>query len=55
MDKHHEICIKTGQKKRKTFDMTKKRVEGTEAAAFVKKNGKKGAAAKKVRYIGGKI
>jgi hypothetical protein len=27
---------KTSQKKRKTFDMTKARVKGTEAAAFVK-------------------
>ena len=27
---------KTSQKKRKTFDMTKARVKGTDAAAFVK-------------------
>ena len=27
MEKHEEICIKTSQKKRKTFDMTKARVK----------------------------
>ncbi len=32
---HLNVCAK--QKSRKIFDMTKKRLEGTEAAAFVKK------------------
>ena len=32
----HFFGRKTSQKKRKTFDMTKARVKGTEAAAFVK-------------------
>lgn len=36
VEKHEEICIKTSQKKRKTFDMTKARVKGTDAAKFVK-------------------
>ena len=35
---HMNVCTK--QKTRKVFDMTKKRVEGTEAAAFVGKKGK---------------
>lgn len=37
IEKHQEICIKTSKKKRKTFDMTKKRVQGTEAETFVMK------------------
>jgi len=36
VEKHEEICLKTGQKKRKAFDMTKARVKGTDAAKFVK-------------------
>lgn len=38
MEKHEEICKKTQEKdkKRKAFDMTKKRVAGTDAAKFVK-------------------
>ena len=57
MAKHTEICIKTSKKKRKTFDMTKKRVAGTDAEKFTgKKGGKKGggvaaAAAAKVLFI----
>lgn len=38
IDRHIQVC--TSQKKRKVFDMTKMRVQGTEAAAFVL--GKKG-------------
>ena len=44
IEKHEEICFKTSKKKRKTFDSTKKRVEGTDAATFVL-NTKKGKAA----------
>jgi len=36
IEKHEEICTKTSQKKRKTFDMTKARVKGTDAAGYVK-------------------
>eukprot|EP00092_Neocalanus_flemingeri_P004363 GFUD01004693.1.p1 GENE.GFUD01004693.1~~GFUD01004693.1.p1 ORF type:complete len:777 (+),score=188.63 GFUD01004693.1:179-2509(+) len=36
IEKHEEICTKTSQKKRKTFDMTKARVKGTDAASYVK-------------------
>jgi len=36
IEKHEEICMKTSQKKRKTFDMTKARVKGTDAAGYVK-------------------
>merc|ERR1712013_529474 len=36
IEKHEEICLKTSQKKRKTFDMTKARVKGTDAAGYVK-------------------
>lgn len=37
IDKHISICLKTSQKKRKVFDVTKMRVSGTEAERFVKK------------------
>ena len=36
IEKHESICFKTGAKKRKAFDMTKARVSGTDAAAYVK-------------------
>jgi len=36
IEKHEEICLKTSKKKRKTFDMTKARVKGTDAANYVK-------------------
>ncbi|XP_011303634.1 serine/arginine repetitive matrix protein 2 isoform X2 [Fopius arisanus] len=39
---HEQICIKTTQKKRKTFDPVVQRVKGTELEPFVKKMGKKG-------------
>ena len=42
IEKHQEICMKTSKKKRKTFDMTKKRVQGTEAETFVLKPKKGG-------------
>ncbi|CAG0887449.1 unnamed protein product [Darwinula stevensoni] len=37
LGKHEEICEKTSQKKRKVFDPTKMRVQGTEAEKFAKK------------------
>ena len=36
---HREICEKSFNKKRKTFDMTKKRAQGTELEQFAKKAG----------------
>ena len=39
IEKHETICTKTTQKKRKPFDMTKKRVQGTDAAPYVKNQG----------------
>lgn len=35
--KHETVCAKAASKKRKTFDMTKARVAGTEAAQFLRK------------------
>jgi len=49
IEKHQEICINTSKKKRKAFDMTKKRVQGTEAETFVlkpKRGGRAAAASK---------
>ncbi|XP_066245126.1 uncharacterized protein [Euwallacea similis] len=43
---HEDICGKTGKKKRKTFDATKHRVQGTELESYVLKGGKKGASNK---------
>ena len=40
IDKHQEICFKTASKKRKTFDMAKQRLEGTDAESFVKRKGR---------------
>jgi len=40
IDKHQEICSKTASKKRKTFDMAKQRLEGTDAESFVKRKGR---------------
>ncbi|XP_035900595.1 uncharacterized protein LOC118506909 isoform X1 [Anopheles stephensi] len=40
IDKHRQICQKTKSKKRKVFDITKHRVQGTDAESFVLK-GKK--------------
>ena len=37
---HREICSKTFSKKRKAFDMTKKRAQGTELEQFAKKTGR---------------
>lgn len=34
---HQDICAKTGKKKRRTYDATKHRVQGTEMEQFVKK------------------
>ncbi|XP_066139148.1 uncharacterized protein [Euwallacea fornicatus] len=44
---HEDICGKTGKKKRKAFDATKHRVQGTELESYVMKGGKKGASSKK--------
>lgn len=35
IEKHESICAKTKNKKRKVFDITKMRVQGTEAESFV--------------------
>uniref|UniRef100_A0A182MPQ5 C2HC/C3H-type domain-containing protein n=1 Tax=Anopheles culicifacies TaxID=139723 RepID=A0A182MPQ5_9DIPT len=47
IDKHRQICQKTKTKKRKVFDITKHRVQGTDAESFVlrgKKSTSTGAA-----------
>ena len=46
IEKHEDICLKTSKKKRKTFDMTKKRVQGTDAESFVLPKGKRGITSK---------
>ena len=46
IEKHEDICLKTAKKKRKTFDMTKKRVQGTDAESFVLPKGKRGITSK---------
>ena len=46
IEKHEDICLKTSKKKRKTFDMTKKRVQGTDAESFVLPKGKRGITGK---------
>uniref|UniRef100_A0A182Q599 C2HC/C3H-type domain-containing protein n=1 Tax=Anopheles farauti TaxID=69004 RepID=A0A182Q599_9DIPT len=43
IDKHRQICQKTNTKKRKIFDITKHRVQGTDAESYVLK-GKKSTA-----------
>ena len=48
---HREICSKTFSKKRKAFDMTKKRAQGTELEQFARKGatgGSRGARGGKV-------
>lgn len=40
VEKHEVICQKTSTKRRKVYDMTKKRVEGTEAEVFVRRKGR---------------
>lgn len=45
VEKHEDICFKTSKKKRKAYDSTKKRVEGTDAATFVLNPKKRGGAA----------
>lgn len=44
---HEDICSKTGKKKRKTYDATKHRVQGTELEQYVRKG--KGTVSSKVR------
>ena len=46
IEKHEDICLKSTKKKRKTFDMTKKRVQGTDAESFVLPKGKRGITGK---------
>ena len=46
IEKHQEICLNTSKSKRKTFDMTKKRVQGTDAESFVLPKGKRGITVK---------
>lgn len=45
IDKHRDICVKTSSKKRKVYDATKHRVQGTDAESFVgkKKDGPAGS------------
>ena len=51
VSQHREICEKTFSKKRKAFDMTKKRAEGTELAQFAKKGSGRGRTGGKVRMM----
>lgn len=53
---HETICSKTGKKKRKTYDATKHRVQGTELEAFVPKGNNKTASktSKQVKPAGKK-
>ena len=48
IEKHQEICIKSQSKKRKTFDMAKKRLQGTDAETFALKPKRGGARVSKV-------
>ena len=52
IERHQDICLKTSKKKRKTFDMTKKRVQGTDAETFVLPKGKRGATTGKGPNVG---
>ncbi|CAH1996088.1 unnamed protein product [Acanthoscelides obtectus] len=45
VQKHEEVCAKTGKKKRKAYDATKHRVQGTELESYVLKGGGKKSAA----------
>lgn len=47
---HEEICAKTAKKKRKTYDATKHRVQGTELEQYVRKG--KAAPSGKVENTG---
>ena len=42
IEKHESVCAKTKSKKRKVFDVTKMRVQGTDAAGFVLQTGRNG-------------
>lgn len=46
---HENICSKTGKKKRKTYDATKHRVQGTELEQYVRKG--KTTSSSKVRKL----
>ena len=48
IEKHQEICMKSQSKKRKTFDMAKKRLQGTDAETFALKPKRGGARVSKV-------
>uniref|UniRef100_A0A6E8VIL9 C2HC/C3H-type domain-containing protein n=1 Tax=Anopheles coluzzii TaxID=1518534 RepID=A0A6E8VIL9_ANOCL len=50
IDKHRQICQKTKTKKRKVFDITKHRVQGTDAESYVLK-GKKSSVAHGVASV----
>nr|CAH7725439.1 unnamed protein product [Callosobruchus chinensis] len=39
VQRHEEVCAKTGKKKRKAYDATKHRVQGTELESYVMKGG----------------
>lgn len=48
---HEEICAKTGRKRRRVYDATKHRVQGTELEQYVvRKGGRGGAASTKVSF-----
>merc|ERR1739838_1265845 len=49
IEKHQEICMKSQSKKRKTFDMAKKRLQGTDAETFALKPKRGGARAQKAQ------
>lgn len=53
LQKHEDICAKTGKKKRKAYDATKHRVMGTELETYVIKGvkGKTSSVASKVFII----
>ncbi|CAN0408937.1 unnamed protein product [Lampetra planeri] len=50
LEKHAKICTKTTQKKRKVFDFSKIRVEGTDMEKFCKKKSKTPEQAKKPNW-----
>lgn len=52
LQKHEDICSKTGKKKRKAYDATKHRVVGTELESYVLRGAKtKTATSSKVRIL----
>ncbi len=55
IEKHEQICRKTSNKKRKTFDMTKKRTQGTDAEVYVKRASRSKGQKEKVSTVRGII